>query len=151
MNGFHIHVDAESLSFEFENFLIKEVGFENTDFCGHPDGYIHFEPNRHLTFKTSSVSHFREIYSSIIVQANKPNNLRGYIEGEYIASDLNVPEKGYDPSIQTPISIKMKKLSDNSFRETEIHITMNRDKSDQRLIKSFLDMGFFGAYIPKKK
>ncbi len=42
MNGFHIHVDAESLSFEFENFLIKEVGFENTDFCGHPDGYIHF-------------------------------------------------------------------------------------------------------------
>lgn len=43
----------------------------------------------------------------------------------------------------------MKFLEPDTFRETEIHITLSRDDSDPRLLEALTDMGFFCAYLPK--
>ena len=48
---FHIHVDASAIRPEGLEVLQRDLGFESTNFCGHPEGLPHYEPMHHLTLK----------------------------------------------------------------------------------------------------
>jgi hypothetical protein len=40
-------------------------------------------------------------------------------------------------------------LPSGTFRESEIHVVLDRDRSDPRLVQSLMDMGLYTAYLPK--
>ncbi|MBS4052862.1 MAG: hypothetical protein KGZ69_16905 [Methylomonas sp.] len=138
-----------SLSKDFEAFLTDQLGFWRSDFCGHPEGHPHFEPAHHMTQKPKDGKEHRALIESVLAHAEKTDAMLGYIEGEFIPLDEDIPERPYDPSIQPPFKIHRTTLPAGSFREDEIHITLSRDESDPGMIQSLIDMGLFAAYLPK--
>src|ERR1043166_3979 len=130
-------------------YLVNDIGFWRSDFSGHPDGVEHFEPPHHLTLKVSSSAEFRESFDRLIDYATNCLSIKGYIEGEFIARDEDLPARPFNPSVKIPFRFTKSNLVDGRFRETEIHVVMNRDKSDPRLLQSLLDMGLYTAYMEK--
>lgn len=149
---FHIHIDAQSISTEFYTYAKDRFDFVDTDFDGHPDGYDHFEPKKHLTLKLYSKKDFENIWRKLVETADQ-HEFIGYLEGEYIPTDEYIPYKPFDKEVEFPFSIKTRPLDpskNESFRQTEIHLTLDKNKSDPQLIKQLLDSGLYGAFIPKK-
>lgn len=147
---FHIHIDAHQLSPVFENLLLTEYNFYDTDFSGHPKGVPHYETPRHLTYKTQNGKTFNNLFNTLTdYLKHHPNAIKGYVEGEAIPLDLDIPETPFNSDIPIPYQFNLKPLSAGTFREDEIHITLDREKSDPRLIKSLRSMGFFSAYMDK--
>lgn len=148
---FHIHIDAYKLSRNFEKFLLKNSKFWNSNFSGHPEEVLHYETPIHLTLKIQDGKQFKSIFNNILEYLEEnPNSIEGYVEGEYIPLDIDIEEKSFNPEVKIPCEFNLKSLDSGTFREDEIHITLNRDKSDPRLINSLRSMGFFSAYMDKQ-
>jgi hypothetical protein len=145
---FHVHVDAFDLAPRLEDYFMG-VGFSRTDFAGHPPGTVGYEPRHHLTLKAYSGSEFLAAFDKTVAAAETVGRMKGYIEGEFIASDETLAEKEYEPSVEPPISLSLGGLPKNTFRESEIHITMSRDRSHPELLRKLSEIGLFSAYIPK--
>jgi hypothetical protein len=149
---FHIHIDAKKMPSELDNFAIKTLGFYDTDFNGHPEGYQHFEPNRHLTLKVKTKEEFTEIWDVLEAKADACPDFVGYLEGEFIPEDEYIPFKEFEDH-PVPFKVNRRVLTGSekeSFRQTEFHLTMEKTKSNEILKKRLLDSGLYGAYIPKK-
>jgi hypothetical protein len=149
MSNFHIHVDAFEISPEFEHFLTDQLGFYRSDFAGHPEGVEGFEPPHHLTLKLKDVNEFRSQFDEVVRTARAGTHMMGYVEGEVIAEDIEIEEKPFRESVPAPFRIATTSLPAGHFRESEIHVTLDRDRSDSRLIEALARMGFFAAYLPK--
>lgn len=150
MSDFHIHVDALTLSDEFEDHLIRYLGFWRSDFSGHPEGIEHFEPPHHLTIKLPTSAEFRKMFDGLVAYAEANAPMKGYLEGEFLSLDEDLEERPFDPAVKLPFTINKTNLPVGGFRETEIHVVLNRDKSHPRLLQSLLEMGLYTAYIPKE-
>ena len=149
MSNFHIHVDAFEISPEFERFLTDERGFYRSDFAGHPEGVEGYEPPHHLTLKLNDGNEFRSQFDDVVRTARAGTRMLGYVEGEVIAEDVPIQEKPFSESVPAPFRIATTSLPAGQFRESEIHVTLDRDRSDSRLIEALVGMGFFAAYLPK--
>jgi hypothetical protein len=150
MKYFDLHIDATAIMPTFEDLLVGEYGFWRNDFCGHPDGQVGHEPEHHLTLQLDTGSEFRNIFDNVAGYAGRSRSMKGYIEGEFIALDVHLWERPFAGDIATPFTIETGKIPPGTFRESEIHVTMNRDASDCRLRANMLKMGFFSAYLPKE-
>jgi hypothetical protein len=150
LGEFHIHIDAHQLAHQFEDKLLQELGFANTDFAGHPEGVLHFETPRHLTYKTKDAKTFKTVFDAIADYLKEnTESITGYVEGEYIPLDIDLEEQPFDPTIPVPCKFELTTLATGTFREDEIHVTLDRDRSDPRLIDNLRSMGFFSAYMDK--
>jgi hypothetical protein len=137
---FHIHVDAHEMAGQFESFL-HQLKFSNTDFSGHPDGALHFETPKHLTYKTKDITAFRSTFDAIVAELETaPHLLEGYVEGEYLPIDLDIEAMPFDPEVKVPCQWELGVLVPGIFREDELHITLDKD---------LRSMGFFSAYMDK--
>jgi hypothetical protein len=147
---FHIHVDAQEMSAELELFLIGQLKFWNSDFSGHPPGALHFETPRHLTWKSTDAATAKSTFTTLVdyLETN-PGCITGYVEGEYIPVDIDLPAMPFNPEIAVPYHLELGSLAPGKFREDEIHITLDRDKSDPRLLTALRSMGFFSAWMEK--
>ncbi|MCW3125796.1 MAG: hypothetical protein JWO03_1454 [Bacteroidetes bacterium] len=154
---FHIHIDFHQLSPRLDNFATKELGFYTADFDGHPikengDPYPHFEPNHQLTLKIDDRKKFDAVYSQIEKVLPQCPDFVGYIECEFIPIDEYISYREYT-DIKIPFHITRRNLDPGKgekFRQTEIHLTLDRDKSHPELIKKLLNSGLYAGYIPKK-
>ena len=149
MQGFHIHIDAQALSGEFERRLIGEFGFWRSDFCGHPEGFEHYEPPHHLTQEPATSREFRDLFARVLPLAQAPGAMRGYIEGEFVALDRDLVTRPFDPAVGVPFLLRRKFLPAGAFRESELHVALDRDRSHPHLLSTLLDMGLYAAYLPK--
>jgi hypothetical protein len=148
MTPFHIHVDAITLSDKFEE-VLGQAGFWRSDFSGHPEGVEHFEPPHHLTAKLKTSAEFRALFNQLVSYAETNAPMKGYLEGEVVTFDDDLDPRPFNPEVRPPFKIVRGELPPGSFRETEIHVVLNRDKSEPRLRQSLLDMGLYTAYMPK--
>jgi hypothetical protein len=148
MSTFHIHVDAASIVPEFEEYLI-ETGFVRTDFAGHPEGADGFEAPNHLTLKLNDSVEFRKRFDELESRARATSGIKGYLEGEFIPLDEDVADRPRRDGFNIPFRVTSHPIGQGTFRETEIHITLDRDRSDPRLLASLSEMGFFSAYMNK--
>jgi hypothetical protein len=147
---YHIHVDAQEIESELEFSLLHQLHFNTTDFSGHPEGALHFETPKHLTYKTQDIQSFRKTFGTILDKLeHSPKSLTGYVEGEYIPIDIDLEEKPYNHNIPVPCRWELDMLPNKIFREDELHITLDKNLSDQRLIENLRSMGFFSAYMEK--
>lgn len=149
---FHIHIDARRMPKGLEVFAIQELGFYDTDFSGHPEGYQHFEPKRHLTLKVKTKEEFNDIWAILEKKADDSKDFVGYLEGEFIPEDEFIPYTEFK-DIPVPFRIERKTLSGSEkeeFRQTEFHLTMEKENSNPALVNRLLESGLYGAYIPKK-
>jgi len=149
MANFHIHIDAWTYDQEYKNFILEEMKFITTDFCGHPEGREGFEPPNHLTLKIDESKNYKELFEKLRSYSASNNSLKGYLEGEYISSDHSIDFKPFDSAQKIPFKAVNQKLNPGSFKEAEIHVTMEKDKSDKELQNNLLEMGFCGAYTLK--
>jgi hypothetical protein len=148
LTDFHIHVDATSLDGDVLETLTHDHGFRETNFCGHPPGIHHFEPAHHLTLKCEEGREFRHRFSRA-VDFLSSTSMRGYLEGEVVIADWHIPESPFDTRVPLALAFELAPLPAGQFRQTEIHITMDRDRSDPRLIERLCGTGMFAAYLPK--
>jgi hypothetical protein len=149
MAEFHIHVDAMTLAPEFEEFLTSKLAFWRSDFGGHPEGQQRYEPVHHLTQEPRDGHEFRAIFDEVVRRANVGRQMTGYIEGEYIPTDIDIDEAPYDGSVKAPLRVSLAPLPSGRFRESEIHITLDRDRSEPGLIQALTDIGLYSGFIPK--
>jgi hypothetical protein len=147
--GFHIHVDAQALSQDFERRLVSDYGFWRSDFSGHPEGIEHYEPPHHLTQKMVAGKEFRKMFDDIVSHVKGRDAIKGYLEGEYIALDKDLAVRPFDPSVSVPFKLELAFLPPGTFRESEVHVTMDRDRSHPQLLSNLIEMGLFAAYLPK--
>jgi hypothetical protein len=149
MSNFHIHVDALNISLDFQQRLIHNLGFWRSDFSGHPEGAEHYEPPHHLTQKTADSKEFKELFDRIVEHARAPHAMKGYIEGEFVPLDKDLVPRPFDVSVPMPFKLQRTFLPAGAFRETEVHVTLDRDRSHPQLLRNLLEMGLFAAYLPK--
>jgi len=150
MTGFHIHVDALELDNTFEHFLVDQMGFWRSDFEGHPEGSPGFEPPHHLTYKAGDSLQYRRAFDDVVKAAQaSADSMNGYVEGEFVASDEDIPWKPFDPSVRVPWTIASGVIEPGRFRESELHITMARAGTSPDLVGALRGMGFFSAYLRK--
>jgi len=147
---FHIHIDAQTMSKRLYDYAVNELKFYPSNFDGGPPESDSIEPQQHLSIKIKEKVNFEKTWNFLIDFINN-DDLVGYLEGEFIPIDDFIPFKPYQ-DIPFPFKIKRRKLNGESelFRQTEIHIALEKDKSHPDLIKKFLDSGFYGSYIPKE-
>src|SRR6266404_7355604 len=141
MSAFHIHIDALNISPAFEEYLTKELRFWRSDFSGSPDSANAFFPVNHLTLKPETSKDFRTVFDKLLTYVKTQDAMQGYIEGEFIAVQKHIEEKPFDSSVSVPFRLKRTSLAPGKFRESEVHITLNKDRSDPALIRSLIDMG----------
>lgn len=150
MNEYHIHIDAEWISPSFEKFLMEKLQFSLKNFAGFPANTARHAPDRHLTYKVDNRKTFDEKFDAILNFTDlHPDSMSGYIEGEEIPRKLVIPTRPLNPDILPPFKLELGSLPTGKFREDEIHITLDRDRSDPRLILSLRQMGFFSVYMDK--
>ena len=117
----------------------------------HEEGVDSFEPNRHLTYHPKDSVEFKEVFGALRDFADAhPGVIEGYIEGECIPCDLDIPEKQFDSTLPLPFTLQLGALSPGEFREDEIHVSLLRDQSDPRLLEALTKMGMYVAYLPKE-
>jgi hypothetical protein len=147
---FHIHIDARWLGDEFEKVLMEKLQFYLKNFSEFPISTARYAPDRHLTYKVDNRKVFEEKLDVILNFINyHPNSMSGYIEGEEITHKLVIPPRPFNTDILPPFKLELGSLPTGKFREDEIHITLDRDRSDPRLILSLRQMGFFSVYMDK--
>jgi hypothetical protein len=150
-NIFHIHIDARNMPRLMDEYAIRELHFVPTDYEGHPEGFDHFEPIRHLTLKAPDKNTFETSWKMLVAKMEEYPDFVGYVEGEYLPIDEFIPFTPYK-DIPIPFQITRRKLNPSNkedFRQTEIHITLERYTSHPDLITKLLNSGLYGAYIPK--
>ncbi|MBD2248714.1 hypothetical protein [Nostoc sp. FACHB-888] len=147
---FHLHIDAQTLSKSFENFLVENQKFWNSDFSGYPEQFSHRPPKIHLNKKTKYAQELRSTFNALINYIkDNPKSIEGYIEAEYIPVDIDIEEKPFNPQVEIPLVFQNSSLLPGTFRQDEVHITLLRDSSDQRLLNSLRNMGFYSVYMEK--
>ena len=150
---YHIHLDTKTLSAELHEQFQKELGFFAHHFSGHPEGRIHFEPTSHSSKRIFSKDDFKKVWDEAVLFVGKEKDVVGYLEGEYIPTDIYIPNKPVTKFFAPHFSIKRRTLSSalgEKFRETEFHLVLDFDNSDERVINSLLDAGLYGALLPKE-
>ncbi len=85
-----------------------------------------------------------------IYQGGRPELFHGYIEGEYIEQDLDLPSTPFLQHITAPLRLELRKLL-VPFRTSEIHIAMDINQSDSRTLELMRAMGFNEVQMPKPK
>src|SRR4051812_24542226 len=106
MSRFHIHIDAVTLSDEFEKYLTEELGFWRNDFSGRPEGTEAFYPLNHLTQKVETSVEFRALFDKVLSYVKTHAAMKGYIEGEFIALDKDIEERPFDASVKPPFKLR---------------------------------------------
>jgi hypothetical protein len=147
---YHIHIDANYLAPKTEELLLNCFEFRNTAFSGYAEGALHFETLKHFTFKTKDKLDF-DLKFDVVKRYFSDNlaDISGYLEGEYVPLDLDITPKPFDPTVSLPFRLELTNLEAGNFREDEIHITLDRDKSEPQLLENLRSMGFFSAYMDK--
>jgi hypothetical protein len=147
---YHIHIDASYLSSQTEALLLDKFGFVDTAFSGHAEGALHFETPKHFTFKIKDRADFNQKFDAVQQYfIDNPGSIVGYLEGEYVPLDLDIVSKPFDRTVPVPFKLDLTNLASGSFREDEIHITLDREKSEPQLLENLRGMGFFSAYMDK--
>lgn len=156
MSAFHIHIDAVRVSPEFERYITEELHFWRSDFSGAPEGAEAFYPQNHFTLKLATGKEFRSLFDRVRRYADERKKyaderqaMKGYIEGEFIALQKHFEAQPFKEGVEPPFKLRRRSLEPGKFRESEIHITLDKNRSDPRLIGMLTDMGLFSAYIPK--
>ena len=149
---FHIHLDTDTASSGLHHKIQKELRFFPHHFSGHPSGRTHFEPTSHSSVKIRTKKEFDQVWGKAIAMVSAEKNVVGYLEGEFIPLDLAIPFKEIGNFFPPPFKIKRRVLDSGKgemFRETEFHLVMDCDNSDQRVIESLMDAGLYGALLSK--
>ena len=145
--AYHIHVDAQGPLDQGLEAKLKELGFWDADFDHLPeaDGY---EPLRHLTQKPSTRAEQRQLLEEVrsYVEVH-PGELIGYIECEGIVKREKYDYQPFDPAVPIPFRFHVGPLPKGMFRQDEIHIALDRDESDERLMAALKSLGFHVAYL----
>jgi hypothetical protein len=150
MQEFHIHLDAQWIAKDFQVFLLVNEGFSLKNFSGFPDNLMRHAPEVHLTRKMDNAHDFHQIFDTIQTYLeNHSESMAGYVEGEYIPGEISIPNCEFNPDFPVPFVLELDELPSGLFREDEIHITLDRDKSDPRLLLALRQMGFFSVYMDK--
>jgi hypothetical protein len=131
-------------------FVVRDLGFWESDFEGHPEGQPGYEPAHHLTLKLEDGRSLRDAFRQIVAAASAAEGaLRGYIEAELVAFDEKIDARPFDRKVHPPFLIERSNLPLGTFRESELHITLDRDASSPELVRALHGMGLFSAYLRK--
>jgi hypothetical protein len=150
MQEFHIHIDAVSIDTNFEEMLVNSLSFSLKNFSVIPTESERHAPDRHLTYKTRDARTFHQQFDAIEQYlSNHPLAMEGYVEGEIIPGEILIPSNTFDPDVAIPFVVDLSDLDPGEFREDEIHITLDADCSDPRLLLSLGQMGFFSVFMDK--
>jgi hypothetical protein len=149
-NIFHIHIDSKQpLKPELWEKAV-EIGFTDTNFSGHIEGHVHFEPVHHMTLKIDTKEVFSEKWQQI-VEISDSIGFEGYLEGEFIPFDTLICYKNYNPNARLPFQIKRRVLTEEEgFRGSEIHVSFLAATAEQAVVDTLMDAGLYGALIPKR-
>lgn len=151
LGEFHIHVNAHSISSCAESFLVQECGFRPYDPCGYPDTALCYKIPRHFVKDAANGKDFKSIFRSIETYFKEHSKaIDGFIEGEYVSFDTQIEEKEFNPNVSFPFKLFLKNLPPGTFRQNEIHIIFDKDKSDIRLIDTLRKAGLFSSAYLKK-
>jgi hypothetical protein len=143
---FHIHVDAATVSPDFERSARLDLGFERDDFNPLPSAGIQAFRCNHLSKKLGHAREFEAVFNQIAGLAQSSNGLVGYIEGECVARRHELEAASLAGDCRPPFSVVLGELAPGHFRETEIHISTLAKDANSHTVRALVEAGFFLAH-----
>lgn len=148
LSGYHWHVDFSQMTTDLEQVLTDHFGMWREDFeagehipglqlsrkFGSEEGMIFTQEGRRL----------RELLEQ------RSSELTGYLELELVYNDWDIPTVPCTEGVPLPFTITLTPLGAGTFREAEIHISLDRDATDGRLIDALRGMGLYCAELAKE-
>ena len=147
LDGYHWHIDFVSMTAELEETLTCEFGMYREDF--EAGEYI---PGLQLSrkFGPREARAFSEQGRRLCeLVEGRSSELVGYVELELVYNDWDIPEKAFTER-KLPFRVNLTGLELATFREAEIHVSLDRDASDGRLIEGLRSMGLYCAELAKE-
>ncbi|HXC53112.1 MAG TPA: hypothetical protein VN634_19650 [Candidatus Limnocylindrales bacterium] len=149
---FHIHVDPIDAATSFEELLLAE-GFVRVEYALEPSTFetnaADFCHDHHLTYKTFSSREYKKVSDFVFALLDEGQAIRrGYVECECVTFREALPQAPYR-SNPLPFRLEMSSPSPSAFRESEIHVTLDSERSDPRLLKKLREIGMLKGTIPK--
>jgi hypothetical protein len=145
---FHIHIDAERIDAGLADALLHKRGFSEKNFIREGQRGSEYSPNVHITRKYLDKTTFNVDFDFILAEVARGPALDGYVEGEYISLDRSFAFKPRTTAPQAPFCVDLGSLPPSTFRQTELHLTVDA-ASDPVMLEALFGMGFFCAYAPK--
>jgi hypothetical protein len=146
---FHIHIDAETIDPRLSSALLDSRGFSEKNFIREGQRGSEYSPHVHVTQKYWDKASFDKDFDFVLAQIGAGAELKGYVEGEYIALNRQFQYKPRQNAVAAPFKLALGQLPEGTFRQTELHLTVSQEESDPAVLEALFDMGFFCAYAPK--
>ena len=146
---FHIHINASKISDSLYSFFCEELGFNDRPFDIVHEFSSKYAPRFHLTKHIRSSIEFKEIFKQLEHKLRYARDMIGYIEGEYIALDKAIPYLPFRGYMHAPITLELCNTK-GVFRKSEVHLSMDIEKSDMCLLKELHRIGLFSCILQKK-
>ena len=147
---FHLHIDLfDEPSAKFAATL-QLMGFADTSFhVPYPDG--HDGCTAHWTWKTENAICAHQQWVAL-TQTARDAGIPGYLEHELVLLDETIEtDRSFDPGVTMPFVLERYRLQEGGFKESEVHLTLDRDASDPRVMEWFTSMGMVPAVMPKRR
>jgi hypothetical protein len=146
----HLHIDLfADLPAWLVEFLIK-MGFWNASFKNpYPDGHV--GPKHIWTYKSTD-EYECDVRWKALLGPGRPIEVPGFMERERIVLDTQIEtDHLFDPHVDKPFMLERYRLPEGGFKESEIHVTLDRNASDPRVMEWFVSMGMVPAIMPKQR
>ena len=143
---FHIHINGSYILPFLINRCILEVGVRNVPF-NFSHGYSsRYAPHHHLSKKYSDIRKFKHDFDKLHYLLSN-GDFEGYIEGEYVYLSENI---GDIPLRSTDdFSFRLINSGCKAFRMSEVHLSLDFERSDKLLIDRLIGLGMFPCILPK--
>lgn len=145
---FHIHIDGHSMDPETRA-LIQAQGHTDTPFRVDMFTDETFAPEHHFTYKTEDSREFKRVFEET-VDILRQSNFEGYLEGECVPiAREKIETPVTEDQIEISGNLEYSELEPGEFRESEIHIRFDHQKSDKRFVKVLRELGFMSVFVDK--
>jgi len=130
--------------------VLRALGFKDASFDNpYPDGHVGSVAV--WTFKSKDETECSARWARVL-EFVKQLEIPGFGEYECIMLDKTIQTNHpFDPHTVKPFKLKQYSLPEGGFKESEVHISLDYDASDPRVMEWFISIGMVPAILPKHR
>jgi len=146
-----IHADLEGTCSPGFVAALKALGFYDDRFIHPEGGRTPFVPLCHLTIRPANGSEQRQLFQKardLAISYGK--EVEGYLESEVAHVISGFAEMEFNPSVRLLAKVETTFLPAGCFREDEIHVQFDKDRTHPRIAQEFQGAGWRQAFCPEE-
>jgi hypothetical protein len=147
---FHIHINGITVDAEIASELV-DAGFTERPFLNNRPFQSQFTPRIHLSAHSDNALSFKKLFRTAKAILEQSPSIVAYMEGEYVLRQMNLNSSesllSTKSNCNIPFSFRLAPAM--SWRQSEVHLTLNRERTSKQIHEQLLELGLYWTDIQK--